>query len=186
MPKIENARILVVATHGFEQSELEFPRDQLRVKGAKVDVATLDGKAITGWEGTDWGREAEADLRIVEAKAEDYDAIVLPGGQINPDLLRVEADAISLIKAFYAKGKVVAAVCHAPWLLVEAGLVKGRQVTSYPSIRTDVENAGGLWQDKEVVADLGLVTSRKPEDLKAFVSKIVEEIEEGKHDRKAA
>ncbi|TNF21825.1 MAG: type 1 glutamine amidotransferase [Rhodobacteraceae bacterium] len=186
MSTIDTARILIIATHGFEQSELEFPRDQLRAKGAEVHVATLDGKPIKGWEGTDWGREAEADLKIAEATADSYDAIVLPGGQINPDLLRVEKDALDLIKAFHDQGKVIAAICHAPWLLVEAGIVKGRDVTSYASIRTDVENAGGTWHDKEVVADQGIVTSRKPEDLKAFVSKIVEEIEEGKHARKAA
>lgn len=186
MSSIENARILIISTHGFEQSELEFPRDQLRAKGAEVHVATPDGKAIKGWEGKDWGREAEADLKIADAKADDYDAIVLPGGQINPDLLRVEEDALNLIKTFHDQGKVIAAICHAPWLLVEAGIVKGRDVTSYASIRTDVENAGGNWHDKEVVADQGIVTSRKPDDLKAFVSKIVEEIEEGKHTRKAA
>jgi len=186
MSSIENARILIISTHGFEQSELEFPRDQLRAKGAEVHVATPDGKAIRGWEGKDWGREAEADLKIADAKADDYDAIVLPGGQINPDLLRVEEDALNLIKTFHDQGKVIAAICHAPWLLVEAGIVKGRDVTSYASIRTDVENAGGTWHDKEVVADQGIVTSRKPDDLKAFVSKIVEEIEEGKHTRKAA
>lgn len=186
MSSIENARILIISTHGFEQSELEFPRDQLRVKGAEVHVATPDGKAIKGWEGKDWGREAEADLKIADAKADDYDAIVLPGGQINPDLLRVEEDALNLIKTFHDQGKVIAAICHAPWLLAETGIVKGRDVTSYASIRTDVENAGGTWHDKEVVADQGIVTSRKPDDLKAFVSKIVEEIEEGKHTRKAA
>lgn len=186
MSTIENARILIIATHGFEQSELEFPRDQLRAKGAEVHVATLDGKAIKGWEGSDWGREAEADLKIADAKADDYDAIVLPGGQINPDLLRVEKGALDLIKRFHDQGKVIAAICHAPWLLAETGIVKGRDVTSYASIRTDVENAGGKWQDSEVVADMGIVTSRKPDDLKAFVSKIVEEIEEGKHERKAA
>lgn len=186
MSSIENARILIISTHGFEQSELEFPRDQLRAKGAEVHVATPDGKAIKGWEGKDWGREAEADLKIADAKADDYDAIVLPGGQINPDLLRVEKDALNLIKTFHDQGKVIAAICHAPWLLAETGIVKGRDVTSYASIRTDVENAGGTWHDKEVVADQGIVTSRKPDDLKAFVSKIVEEIEEGKHTRKAA
>lgn len=186
MPDIESARILIVATHGFEQSELEFPRDQMRAKGAKVDVATLDGKAINGWEGKDWGREAEADLTVSDAKADDYDAIVIPGGQINPDLLRVEDDVVSLVKSFHKAGKVIAAVCHGPWVLIEAGIVKGRDVTSYPSIKTDVTNAGGNWQDVEVVADNGIVTSRKPEDLKAFVSKIVEEIEEGKHQRNAA
>jgi len=183
MPKIADAKILIIATHGFEQSELEFPRDQLRVKGAEVHLATLDGKAIKGWEGSDWGREAEADLKIADAKAEDYDALVIPGGQINPDLLRVEGDVLHLVKAFYEGGKVIAAVCHAPWVLAEAGIAKGRDMTSYHSIRTDIINAGANWQDVEVVADQGIVTSRQPDDLKAFVSKITEEIEEGTHQR---
>ncbi|WP_417720256.1 type 1 glutamine amidotransferase domain-containing protein [Salipiger sp.] len=186
MPGIKTARILVITTHGFEQSELEFPRDQLRAKGAEVHVATLDGKAVKGWEGSDWGREAEADLRIADADPAAYDALVIPGGQINPDLLRVEEDVLSLVRKFHDSGKVIAAVCHAPWVLVEAGIVKGRDMTSYGSIRTDVINAGGNWTDVEVVADNGIVTSRNPGDLKAFVAKIVEEIEEGTHDRKAA
>ena len=186
MPNIESAKILIVSAQGFEQSELEFPRDQLRTKGATVHVASLDGKAIKGWEGDDWGREAEADLKVSDAKADDYDAIVIPGGQINPDLLRVEEDVVSLVKSFHKAGKVIAAVCHGPWVLVEAGIVEGRDVTSFPSIKTDVKNAGGKWQDAEVVADNGIVTSRQPEDLKAFVTKIVEEIEEGKHERHAA
>ncbi|WP_417724490.1 type 1 glutamine amidotransferase domain-containing protein [Salipiger sp.] len=186
MPGIKTARILVITTHGFEQSELEFPRDQLRAKGAEVHVATLDGKAVKGWEGSDWGREAEADLRIADADPAAYDALVIPGGQINPDLLRVEEDVLSLVRKFHDSGKVIAAVCHAPWVLVEAGIVKGRDMTSYGSIRTDVINAGANWTDAEVVADNGIVTSRNPGDLKAFVAKIVEEIEEGTHDRKAA
>lgn len=186
MTTITNAKILIVSTHGFEQSELEFPRDQLRVKGAEVHVASLDGKPIRGWEGSDWGREAEADLALTEADIADYDALVLPGGQINPDLLRVEKDAVDIIRRAHDAGKVIAAVCHGPWLLIEAGVIEGRDVTSYPSIRTDVENAGGRWQDSEVVADQGIVTSRNPNDLKAFVSKIVEEIEEGRHMRDAA
>ena len=186
MPGIKTARILVITTHGFEQSELEFPRDQLRAKGAEVHVATLDGKAVKGWEGSDWGREAEADLRIADADPAAYDALVIPGGQINPDLLRVEEDVLSLVRRFHDSGKVIAAVCHAPWVLVEAGIVKGRDMTSYGSIRTDVINAGANWTDAEVVADNGIVTSRNPGDLKAFVAKIVEEIEEGTHDRKAA
>lgn len=186
MPNIKEAKILVVATHGFEQSELEFPRDQLRAKGATVHVATLDGGAIRGWEGKDWGREAEADLKVEDAFASDYDAVVIPGGQINPDLLRVEQDVIKLVREFHDSGKTIAAVCHGPWVLIEAGIAKGREMTSYPSIRTDVENAGAKWIDREAVADNGIVTSRKPEDLKAFVSKIVEEIEEGTHTRRAA
>ncbi|WP_281981538.1 type 1 glutamine amidotransferase domain-containing protein [Thalassorhabdomicrobium marinisediminis] len=186
MPNIQDARILIITTHGFEQSELEFPRDQLRAKGAEVQVATLDGKAAKGWEGSDWGREAEADLKIADAKIADYDALVIPGGQINPDLLRVEKDVVSLVKDFVTSGKTVAAVCHAPWVLVEAGVVKDREMTSYHSIRTDVENAGARWVDQSVAVSNGIVTSRSPDDLKDFVAKIVEEIEEGKHDRDAA
>ncbi|MCC1491050.1 type 1 glutamine amidotransferase domain-containing protein [Cognatishimia sp. F0-27] len=186
MPTIENAKILIIATHGFEQSELEFPRDQLRAKGADVHVATLDGKAIKGWEGSDWGRDAEADLKIADAKVGDYDALVLPGGQINPDLLRVDKDAIALIKGFFDHGKIIAAVCHAPWLLIEAGIVEGREMTSYHSIKTDMINAGAKFVDQPVATDRGIVTSRNPNDLKDFVSKIVEEVEEGTHARKAA
>ncbi|MFW2587855.1 type 1 glutamine amidotransferase domain-containing protein [Sagittula sp. SSi028] len=186
MTKITDAKVLIIATNGFEQSELEFPRDQLRAKGAEVHVATLDGKAIKGWEGSDWGRDADADLKIADADATQYDAIVLPGGQINPDLLRVEAPAIELIRSFARQGKVVAAICHAPWLLIEADIIAGREATSFPSIRTDLKNAGARVMDEPVVADSGIVTSRKPEDLKDFVSKIVEEIEEGRHNQKAA
>ncbi|WP_109465894.1 type 1 glutamine amidotransferase domain-containing protein [Albibacillus kandeliae] len=186
MPRINDAKILIIATDGFEQSELEVPRDQLRERGAQVQVATLDGKPITGWDQKDWGREAEADLRIADANAFDYDALVIPGGQINPDLLRVEEDVLNLVKDFHNEGKVIAAICHAPWVLVEAGIAKGREMTSYGSIRTDVINAGAKWTDAEVVTDKGIVTSRSPDDLEAFVSKIVEEIEEGRHQRKAA
>ncbi|MGR3501806.1 type 1 glutamine amidotransferase domain-containing protein [Pseudaestuariivita sp.] len=177
MPAISDAKILIISTHGFEQSELEFPRDQLRVKDATVHVATLDGEPITGWEGADWGRKAHADLKIADAKAEDYDALVIPGGQINPDLLRVDKDVIALVKAFHADGKPVAAVCHAPWVVIEAGLAKGRRMTSYASVKTDVENAGATWIDDEVVVDDGVITSRQPDDLKAFVGAIVDVVE---------
>ncbi|MBF9044797.1 DJ-1/PfpI/YhbO family deglycase/protease [Rhodobacterales bacterium HKCCE4037] len=186
MPNIDSAKILIISTNGFEQSELEFPRDQLRAKGATVHVATPDGNAIKGWEGSDWGREAEADLSFDEVKTADYDALVLPGGQINPDLLRVDERAIEIIQTFAEDGKVVAAICHAPWLLVEAGIVSGREMTSYHSIKTDVMNAGANWVDQSVAVSNGIVTSRNPDDLKDFVSKIVEEIEEGRHERRAA
>ena len=126
------------------------------------------------------------DKPLSGAKADDYDAIVLPGGQINPDLLRVNKDALALIKAFYDSGKTVAAVCHAPWLLIETGIAKGRRMTSYNSIKTDVINAGAKWEDSEVVTDQGVITSRNPGDLEAFSKKIIEEIREGKHERKAA
>lgn len=186
MPAISDAKILLVSTHGFEQSELEFPRDQLRAKGAMLHVATPDGKAIKGWEGSDWGREAEADAKIADVYVDDYDALVIPGGQINPDLLRVDEDVLKLVRAFHDQGKTIAAVCHAPWVLIDAGVLKGRDATSYHSVKTDVINAGANWKDEAVVVDQAIITSRQPDDLKAFVAKIVEEIEEGKHARKAA
>lgn len=185
MAKIEDARILIIAANGFEQSELEVPRDKLREAGAKVEVATPDGRPIRGWEKKDWGREAKADLKIADAKPADYDALVIPGGQINPDLLRIDKDAMSVVREFLKSGRVVAAICHGPWLLVEADALKGRKATSYKSIRKDVENAGATWEDKEVVTDKGIITSRSPADLPAFVAKIIEEVREGRHQRAA-
>jgi protease I len=184
--QLDGKRILILATNGFEQAELEVPRDKLKAAGARVDVVSPEKGEITGWDKKDWGRPVTVDKPLLGAKADDYDAIVLPGGQINPDLLRVNPDALKLIKAFYDAGKTVAAVCHAPWLLIETGLAKGRKMTSYKSIKTDVINAGGKWEDSEVVTDNGVITSRNPGDLEAFVGKIIEEVKEGKHQRRAA
>lgn len=184
MPNIRDARILIIAANGFEQSELMVPRDELRAAGARVELASPDGKPVRGWKEKDWGDTVEAELSLAAARPEDYDALVIPGGQINPDILRVNPDAMRLVRAFVDSGKVVAAICHGPWLLVEADAVRGRTVTSYNSIRTDVKNAGGNWVDREVAADQGIVTSRSPADLKAFVGKIVEEIQEGRHERR--
>lgn len=186
MTAIRDAKILIIATHGFEQSELEVPRDKLKEAGATVAVASLDGKGIRGWQKGDWGGAVTVDLAIKDASEGDYTALVIPGGVINPDKLRVDEDAMKLVKAFLASGKPVAAVCHGPWLLVQADALKGRKATSYKSIRKDVENAGAQWVDEEVVADKGIITSRNPDDLPAFVAKIIEEIEEGKHARRAA
>jgi protease I len=186
MPSINSARILILATHGYERSELHVPLEQLRARGADVKIASLDKEPIKSWDDKNWGDTVDVDFDLSGVKADDYDALVIPGGQINPDLLRADPDAVDLVKQFVRSGKVVAAVCHGPWLLVEADALKGRKATSYASIRTDVENAGATWIDAPVVADQGIVTSRKPDDLDAFVAKIVEEIEEGRHERRAA
>lgn len=177
MPKIADARVLILATDGFEQSELEVPRDRLREAGATVELASPDGNAIRGWQDGDWGQVVEADLALSSADASDYDALVLPGGQINPDKLRTEAGAVDLVRRFHDGGKIVAAICHGPWLLVEADVVRGRKVTSYKSIRTDLVNAGGDWSDRQVVIDGPLVTSRSPDDLDAFCNAILAGLE---------
>jgi len=186
MPSITESRILIMATDGFEQSELDVPLKELRAKGAHVDVASPGGEDITGWDKKDWGAKVEASKDIAQIKAEDYDCVVLPGGQINPDILRTKPEAVQLVKEFADQGKIVAAICHGPWMLVEAGVAKGREMTSYPSIRTDLVNAGAQWVDREIAISNGIITSRNPGDLPAFVAKIVEEVEEGRHPRKAA
>ena len=170
---ITNAKILILSDNGFEQSELETPRDHLRDRGATVHVATPDGKPVRGWDQQDWGNPAAADLSLDQVEISAYDALVLPGGQINPDLLRLNPAAIALIKGFHAAGKPIAAVCHAPWLLIEAGLASGLRATSYMSIRTDMINAGADWVDQSAVSDRGIITSRNPEDLDDFVDAIV-------------
>jgi protease I len=175
MPDLANKTIYILATDGFEQSELIVPLERLREMGATVKVVAPNGASeIKGWDGDDWGKSVPVDLDLAQAGPGDADALVLPGGQINPDLLRVEEAAVALIRAVHAAGKPVAAICHAPWLLIEAGLVKGRRVTGYPSIRTDLRNAGAEVVDGAPVTDGGLITARDPGDLEGFVDAIAQ------------
>lgn len=183
---LSGKKIAILATNGFEQSELEVPREKLKAAGATVEVVSLASGEIKGWDKKDWGRPVNVDKTLDQAKASDYDAIVLPGGQINPDLLRVEPKALKFIKDIFDAKKIVAAVCHAPWLLIETGIAKGRKMTSYKSIKTDVMNAGAKWEDAEVVVDEGVITSRNPGDLEAFSAKIIEEVREGRHTQRSA
>lgn len=173
--------VAVLATHGFEQSELEQPVQALRDAGAAVHIVALETGKIRGWDKKDWGAEVAVDITVSKADPDQYDALVLPGGVMNPDKLRMDKDAVFFVNGFMESGKPVAAICHGPWTLIETGKLSGRRMTSYPSIRTDLENAGVIWEDAAVVTDNGLVTSRRPDDLPDFCSKMIEEIAEGTH-----
>ncbi len=170
---LNGKQVAILATDGFEQSELQEPKRLLETWGATVTViAPGDASQIRGWKGKDWGESVAVDQALAAAKLDAYHALVLPGGVINPDKLRIDAQAVDFIKAFGASGKPVAAICHGPWLLVESGLAKGRAVTSWPSLKTDLSNAGAQWRDEEVVVDGNLITSRKPDDIPAFANAV--------------
>lgn len=166
-------RVLIIATDGFEQSELMEPKRLLEAAGAEVTVGSLRPGEIRGWDKENWGESVAVDLLVGNVSAEDYDALLLPGGQINPDVLRTQRAVIELIREFDASGKPIAAICHAPWLLAEADLIEGRTVTSWPSIRTDLSNAGAAVVDEAVVVDSNLITSRKPDDIPAFTDALM-------------
>lgn len=182
---LSDRRVALLATDGFEQSELIEPRDGLREMGATVDVVapsqTQREGAIRGWNQTDWGDDVEVDQTLDDADASDYDALVLPGGVLNPDQLRTREDATTFVRSFFKEGKPVAAICHGAQTLIDCGVVEGRAITSYPSIKLDLKNAGARWENREVVCDQGLVSSRTPDDLPAFVEKLAEEVAEGEH-----
>lgn len=171
------SRVLIIATDGFEQSELTGPRDALNQAGIETVVASPEAGEIKGWDKTDWGESVKVDATLDQIDAAEFDALVLPGGQINPDKLRLDETAVGLVKTFAEAGKPVAAICHGPWLLVEADVVRGRTVTSWPSIRTDLRNAGAEVIDKEVVVDGNLITSRKPDDIPAFAKAVIEAVQ---------
>ncbi len=179
--KLSGKTIAVLATDGFEQSELEKPVEALRQAGATVEIISPKDGDIQGWEHHDKGRKVAVDRTLDGAKAGDYDGVVLPGGVINPDALRLEPKAIAFIRSFAEAGKPIAAICHGPWTLINAKAVEGRRMTSWPSLQADLENAGAEWVDEEVVVDRGLVTSRNPDDLPAFCEKMIEAFAEGPH-----
>ncbi|MET0505498.1 MAG: type 1 glutamine amidotransferase domain-containing protein [Luteibacter sp.] len=172
--QLDGRRIAVLATDGFEQSELTEPKRLLEAAGATVDViAPGDAAQIKGWDTKDWGQSVDVDVHLDQADAGKYDALVLPGGVINPDKLRTDEKVLALVKAIAGAGKPVAAICHGPWTLINAGLVKGRKVTSWPSLQQDLGNAGAQWEDSQVVKDGNLITSRKPDDIPAFTEALI-------------
>lgn len=184
--KLNQMRVAILATDGFEQSELLEPLRALRDVGARVDVVSIEKGAIRGWKEKDWGDSVPVDLTLNEAHPDDYQALVLPGGVMNPDTLRINTDAVRFVTAFTTSGKPIAAICHGPQILIETGILRGRTVTSWPSLCTDLMNAGAHWVDEPVVTDMGLVTSRKPADLPMFCKKMIEEFAEGPHDQARA
>ncbi|MDB5419514.1 MAG: type 1 glutamine amidotransferase [Phenylobacterium sp.] len=179
--RLQGCRVAVLATDGFEQVELEQPVEALRRAGAEVEVVAPHGGQIQGFNHHDKGRMVPVDRELAEARPDQYDAIVLPGGVINPDELRLEPRAIDFIRSFADEGKPIAAICHGPWTLINAEAVEGKRMTSWPSLQVDLENAGAEWVDEQVVVDQGLVTSRKPDDLPAFCDKMIEEFAERRH-----
>jgi protease I len=178
---LQNKKVAILVTDGFEQAELEGPLDALKTAGATASIVSLKEGSIQGMEHMEKGKTFRVDITLEEADPETYDALVIPGGLYNPDKLRSTPEAVKFVRAFGEAGKPIAAICHGPWLLVEADLVRGRRVTSWPAIQTDLRNAGAHWVDEEVVVDNGMVTSRMPDDIPAFNRKMVEEIAEGRH-----
>lgn len=178
---LNGKKVAILVADGFEQIELTEPKQALEEAGAETEVVSPNKDWVKGWNRTDWGDEFVVNAPLAAAKAENYDALLLPGGVMNPDKLRRNKQALQFVKAFFEAGKPVAAICHGPWTLIDAGVVKGRKLTSYESIQADLKNAGAEWTDQEVVVDNGLVTSRKPDDLPAFNRKMIEEFAEGKH-----
>ncbi|SFZ92357.1 protease I [Flaviramulus basaltis] len=184
--KLESKKIAILATDGFEKSELFKPLEALKNEGATVHIISNKDGEIKSWDKTNWGKTVKVDKKIKDVNESDYNALVLPGGVMNPDTLRINDAALKFIQDFFKSGKPVAAICHAPWLLISAGVVENRKITSYKSIKDDLVNAGANWMDEEVVVDNGLVTSRNPNDLPAFCKKLIEEVSEGKHEEQHA
>ncbi len=179
--ELEGKTIAIIATDGVEQVELEEPRQAVESAGARTELISLEEGEIQAFQHLDHGDKFPIDKKVADASADDYDGLVLPGGVANPDFLRGDEKAVAFVRSFVEQAKPIGAICHGPWTLVEADVVKGRTLTSWPSLQTDIRNAGGNWVDEEVVVDNGLVTSRKPDDLKAFCAALVEQIAAGAH-----
>ena len=180
--QLQGKKVAILATDGVERIELTEPRKALDAAGARTVVVSPKSGSIKGWEHDHWGDSITVDQSLDDARADQFDALMLPGGVMNPDHLRQNERAVQFVRSFFDAGKPVAAICHAPWMLVEADVVNGRTITSWPSLRTDIMNAGAEWVDREVVTDEGLVTSRKPDDIPAFSRKMIEEFAEGVHE----
>jgi protease I len=183
---LSNKRVAILVANGFEQVELTEPKEALEAAGAVTDIVSPEQKKVKGWKHTDWGDEFSVDVALDDANSAEYDALLLPGGVMNPDKLRMIDRAVQFIKEFFEAGKPVASICHGPWTLIEADVVRGRTVTSWPSLKTDLRNAGAKWVDEEVIVENGLVTSRKPEDIPAFNRKMIEEFAERRHTASSA
>jgi protease I len=183
---IDGKRVAILVAEGFEQSEMVKPRKALEEAGARTAIVSPAKDEVQGWNHFDKGERFKVDVPLEQAKAEDFDALLLPGGVANPDQLRAQPKAVQFVKRFVEAGKPIGVICHGPWTLIEAGAVKGRTMTSWPSLKTDLGNAGAKWVDQEVVVDRGIVSSRKPDDIPAFSRKLIEEIGEGTHHRAAA
>jgi protease I len=184
--ELEGKRVAILAAEGVEQVELEQPLEAVKQAGAEVDVVSLQDGELQAFQHLEKGDTFPVDKTVAEARAEDYDGLLLPGGVANPDFLRTDERAVAFARAFAEQDKPIGVICHGPWTLVEAGVVKGRTLTSWPSLKTDIENAGGHWVDEQVHVDNGLVSSRKPDDLPAFCAKVVEELAEGRHRQRIA
>ena len=184
--QLQGKKVAILVADGFEQVELTEPKKALEEAGAQTKIVSPEKGKVKGWQHDHWGNELTVDTPLSSANPADFDALLLPGGVMNPDHLRMNPEAVKFAKAFFDAKKPVAAICHGPWMLVETGAVKGRTVTSWPSLQTDIRNAGGNWVDQQVVTDNGLVTSRKPDDLPAFNQKMIEEFGEGTHSQKKA
>lgn len=179
--QLDGKKVAILVTDGFEQVEMTKPREALDQAGAETKIVSLKSGKIQGMHHADKGDKFDVDLTLDEARPEEFDALMIPGGLMNPDSLRSNVDALEFTRHFFREGKPVAAICHGPWVLIDAGVVRGRILTSWPAIKTDVKNAGGKWINEEVVVDNGLVTSRKPDDVPAFNKKMIEEFCEGRH-----